>query len=837
MSRRRLRVMVDARMLIGRFSGVARFTTRLVDELVKQEDIEVVALCAREVYPAWRDRRDVEIIASSYGRRDRTAARRLLWEELHLRRIIRRSGVDLFHATWNSGIAARCPVPAVLTVHDLIPMHDPESYFNSAIQRLCYEYALGSSARRASVITAVSEYVHREIIEQLGVAPERVVCVRNGVTALSDAPADEQPASRPYVLYVGGHEHRKNLVAVFAAMERYWERYDGGLELRLTGDASSLKHDASTAFDRVRHRGPVRFLGEIEDGELAAQYRNARTLLTLSRDEGFGLPVLEAMVHGCPVVAAANASLPEVVGDAGVLVDGDNRDEVAAAVYRMVNDQSHRSEYLRRGAARARAFGWDAVALRMREVYERVLSASVRSPVPLVSTFPDQAAPAAVSPEGRWGDESVDAGPGVRRRSPSGVRAGIDPPTEGPWSGAASRRGGSSRGTVSAGDRAWARTAPGASMHCVFFVTRYWPAVGGVEKYIRELGKALVAMGHRVTVVAGAHEAGLPEEEMHEGIEVYRYPAYRSRLRCWLRLMQLRQLFMQADVVHISDVIMVEYYYRMLGWTLRRRPVFLTRHGLSYQCPVPVDEHRRAARAAEFVDGTVDDGRFIAKWLQVPSDVIIAQGLAPPADEIEQDPEPPPNSAVFVGRLDWDSGITTYIDAIAVLRDRHGMQVTLEVYGGGGLEEQLRSRVDRDRLPVRFHGFVEGAQNRLSNGCFAFVSGRLAIQEAMARRRLVIATHVNELKRDYVSEEPFSPYLEIGATAEEVAEKVVYFANHSQERSHRIERAFAHARTLTWTHTARGYMALWRRQSVGAPAVSRWLERATLAMQLCEEAR
>ena len=93
-------------------------------------------------------------------------------------------------------------------------------------------------------------------------------------------------------------------------------------------------------------------------------------------------------------------------------------------------------------------------------------------------------------------------------------------------------------------------------MTITFLVSRYLPAVGGVEKYIRELGKALVTMGHHVTVVAGAHEPGLPEHQLHDTIEVYRFPAYRSPIRCWYHLQKLRRLFTDADVVHISDVMM-----------------------------------------------------------------------------------------------------------------------------------------------------------------------------------------------------------------------------------------------------------------------------------------
>lgn len=374
-------------------------------------------------------------------------------------------------------------------------------------------------------------------------------------------------------------------------------------------------------------------------------------------------------------------------------------------------------------------------------------------------------------------------------------------------------------------------------MHIVFLVTRYWPAVGGVEKYIPELGKALFAMGHRVTVVTGAHQTGLSRREIHDGIEVIRYPAYRSRLRCWFHLLRLRRLFMEADIVHISDVLMVEYFQAMIGWTMPRRSLFLTRHGLSYRCPVPIEEKRRAARAAAWVDGTVDDGEFIAKWLGVPSDVALEQGLSPPADAIEQVPEAPPNRAVFVGRLEWDTGIEIYIDAIAILRDAHGMQISLDVYGGGSLEADMRARVARDDLPVMFHGFVENAQQHLSDGCFAFVAGRLAIQEAMARRRLVVAAYVNDLKRDYVVGEPFSPYLLPAGSADEVADHVARSVGDADERSRLVARAFEHARTLTWERNARGYLGLWRTKRASATVPDRWIERVALAMRLRTELR
>jgi alpha-1,3-rhamnosyl/mannosyltransferase len=378
--------MVDARMLIGRFSGVARVVTHLVDELAKQEGIRVVALCGREAYPGWAGRTDIEVITTSFDRRDRTACRRVIWEERRLPRILRQADVDLFHASWNSGVPLRCPVPSVLTIHDLIPWHDPTAHFATTRERLCHRYAVRSSVRRATMVTTVSEYVRRQVLDTLPVSPERVRRVPNGVrppeadasNGANSATDDivrvchQQNEGSPYVLYVGGLERRKNLEAVFGAMQAYWTRFDPELHLRLTGHAEGLSPDAAHAYAPMRANPRVHFLGDPDDGQLAQQYSGAQALLLLSRDEGFGLPVLEAMAHGCPVVAADRASLPEVCGDAGFLVEPDSVDEVVCAMRTLITDEARRAECIRQGRWRAATFGWASTAARMRETYEEV---------------------------------------------------------------------------------------------------------------------------------------------------------------------------------------------------------------------------------------------------------------------------------------------------------------------------------------------------------------------------------------------------------------------------------------------------------------------------------
>lgn len=381
MTPRRLRVLIDARMLLGRFSGVSRVVTRLVDELTKSDDIRITAMCGATPYAPWLDRSDIDMLVTDFTRADRTVGRRLLWEEMTLPKVIRSARVDLFHATWNSGIPFRCPVPAVLTIHDLIPWESPKDHFATFASRTLYRYGVRSSARRAAVVTTVSDYTRSRVLDRLGVPPNRVITVPNGV----DLPPErfdqgegvkqtgQRTETKPYVLYIGGHERRKNVAAVFNAMRCYWKRFDPMLELRLTGQASSLDPEARVAFLAVPENAPVRFLGAPSDDELAGAYQGATALFLLSRQEGFGLPVLEAMAHGCPVIAARRTSLPEVVGEGGILVNPDQPSEIAEQLHGLVTSPSHRGALIAAGRRHAARFAWSLCAQRMRRAYDMAM--------------------------------------------------------------------------------------------------------------------------------------------------------------------------------------------------------------------------------------------------------------------------------------------------------------------------------------------------------------------------------------------------------------------------------------------------------------------------------
>jgi|GEM_PF-927742 len=368
-----MRVLIDARMLLGRMSGVARVVTRLVEHLARRDGVQPVVLCGDEPFRLWEGRSDIEMLVTDFRRKDRTPLRRLIWEESRLAGWIQKSRADVYHATWNSGVPPASTIPVVVTIHDLIPWARSARGLVSRFQRGCYRLAVSRSVRRATVVTAVSDYSRGRIVETLGMDRGRILTIRNGVALPKETQTvkllSTPQVSEPFVLYVGGHERRKNIAALIRAMCAYWRDYDAKLTLALTGTRDALCPQAREAFDALAYRSNVRFLGFPSDDELDSLYHRARMLLLLSTDEGFGLPVLEAMARGCPVVAANRASLPEVVGNAGVLVEPEDTARIAAAIHRLSTDRIFRSSMAVLGLKRAKCFTWEHTCESMVKVY------------------------------------------------------------------------------------------------------------------------------------------------------------------------------------------------------------------------------------------------------------------------------------------------------------------------------------------------------------------------------------------------------------------------------------------------------------------------------------
>jgi glycosyltransferase involved in cell wall biosynthesis len=316
------------------------------------------------------------------GDRVRTVVRDLWWHQIGVTLAARHAGADLLHLPTSLG-PARPAMPTVVTIHDLIALRFPE-YF-PAWQRLYAAAVLPRLARNARAVIAVSTATKQDIVERLGVAEQQVTVVPNGIEPAFTAlvPGSDQAHEvrsrlrlpRDFVLTVGTLEPRKNLPRVLEALHRLRSRpATAGVHLVHAGPAGWLADDVARTVHALHLSDAVHFLGFVPAADLAALYSLARICVYPSLYEGFGLPVVEAMACGCPVITSNVSSLPEVAGDAAVLVDPASADEITEAIASLWCDEPRRGALRARGLQRAGGFTWERTARETAAVYDAALS-------------------------------------------------------------------------------------------------------------------------------------------------------------------------------------------------------------------------------------------------------------------------------------------------------------------------------------------------------------------------------------------------------------------------------------------------------------------------------
>jgi glycosyltransferase involved in cell wall biosynthesis len=290
---------------------------------------------------------------------------------------LRRRPVDVLHVQYTAPPAAPCPV--VATIHDLSFEHLPATFKRRSWMQL--RLTVRRTARRAAEVVTLSEFSRRDLVETYGLKPERVtVTPAAAAPRFRPAPAEEiqrvrnlYGIAREYVLAVGSIQPRKNLVRLFEAYAGL-RRARGGdklPQLVVVGKRAWLYEETLRAARECGVGTDVIFTGYAPEGDLPALYSGALCFAYPSYFEGFGLPPLEAMACGACVIAADRTSLPEVVGDAGLLVNPFDPAEIAGAIGRLMDDAGLRAELRDRGLARAARFDWRDTARRTLEVYKR----------------------------------------------------------------------------------------------------------------------------------------------------------------------------------------------------------------------------------------------------------------------------------------------------------------------------------------------------------------------------------------------------------------------------------------------------------------------------------
>jgi|LauGreDrversion4_2_1035121.scaffolds.fasta_scaffold276822_2 glycosyltransferase involved in cell wall biosynthesis len=364
-------VALDCRAATARTGGVGRYVVNLARELRARDELRLALLVGADPHPALASMKGVEVVETGWTAAHARQDLRFAWEQRVLRRILARLRPGLFHATWNLGIPVASRVPAVLTLHDLLPLSTP-GWFGARAHRAFFLAGQWAALLRARRVIAVSGATRAALAILSPRLARKAVVVHEGVEDdFAPGPAGAGPR---YLLAVGGREARKNLAGLFAA----YAASGLGAELHVTGGEATLGPVDRAALDALPPlmRARIRFLGFVPDAALPGLYRGASMLVFPSRGEGFGLPPLEAMACGTPVVAGRAGSIPEVVGDAALLVDPGDPDAIAAAMRRIDGDDGLRARLVADGLARAAALRWPSCAEATLAVYRAALGGS-----------------------------------------------------------------------------------------------------------------------------------------------------------------------------------------------------------------------------------------------------------------------------------------------------------------------------------------------------------------------------------------------------------------------------------------------------------------------------
>jgi glycosyltransferase involved in cell wall biosynthesis len=367
-----MRIAIDARKLHD--YGIGTYVRNLVHWLARKDDDHHYYLLCRDD--------DADLMRRLGPRFEPViahAANYSVREQLSIPLALARARTDLFHAP-HYVVSPLTPCPYVVTIHDCIHLRFPQ-YLPNRVAPMYARTMMRIAANRARKVLTVSNASKQDILHYLQVPADKVEVNYNALDERLATPPTEAELARvrqrflltsPFILYTGNIKPHKNVDRLIEAYSILRRRGIGDVKLLVIGDEISKYPNLRRLVHRHQLHSHVRFFGFVPDATLAALYRLASVFVFPSLYEGFGLPPLEAMAAGTPVVTSNVSSLPEVVGDAALLIDPMDPGAIADAIARVLTDSTLRAALVQRGFDRIKAFSWERSVDRIREVYDEV---------------------------------------------------------------------------------------------------------------------------------------------------------------------------------------------------------------------------------------------------------------------------------------------------------------------------------------------------------------------------------------------------------------------------------------------------------------------------------
>jgi glycosyltransferase involved in cell wall biosynthesis len=364
---------IDAHAIGAQQGGNETYIRNLISALaeIDQSNQYTIYFCQAQAAEEWKNR------FANFSVRLLPAPTPLIRVPVALDFELRKRPVDVLHVQFTAPLF--CPAPIVTTIHDLAFEHHPETFTRRG--RMQLKLTVRNTTRRAAHILTVSEFSRQDIIKTYRVAPEKITVTHNGCDEIFNpnfASPDEALTiknefgiSREYLLALGSLQPRKNLIRLLRAYTTLRKNHpDFQHQLVIVGRQLWLTSEIMQQVQHHEFADDIIVTGYAEDKDLPALYRSATALVYPSLFEGFGLPPLEAMACGTPVITSNNSSLPEVVGDAGILINALDENSIGQAILKVCSDQTLRNRLRNAGIQRAKIFSWREAARKTLAVYQ-----------------------------------------------------------------------------------------------------------------------------------------------------------------------------------------------------------------------------------------------------------------------------------------------------------------------------------------------------------------------------------------------------------------------------------------------------------------------------------
>lgn len=358
---------VDARMVSARIHGLGRYAYQLVKQfsLMETEDKFFIIANNRVLEPLIKDKTNfcLNTISEkpfSFG------------EQSKIPDILKGIGADLYHAT-SIAVPACKKTATVITIPDLIPFLFPTGV--GLLKKIYFDTILRKAVREADAIITYSNHTKGDVIKHLGIDEKKIQAIPLGAENICDLLEGEvteqgkEIMEKPYIFTLTNPRPHKNLKGLISAYDKLRERVEERVFLMV---GCRVNWEVMDIVGKSRYRKDIKLINYIKDEELPYLYHNAEFFVFTSFYEGFGLPVLEAMYCGVPVIASNCSSIPEMVGDAGILVDPQDEEAFASEMVRLHKDKELRSSLAEKGRKIASAFTWESCARDTYNIYKEV---------------------------------------------------------------------------------------------------------------------------------------------------------------------------------------------------------------------------------------------------------------------------------------------------------------------------------------------------------------------------------------------------------------------------------------------------------------------------------